>query len=338
MEKQIRDQQPHQDTASTLHKLAEAYNNTGNIKEAINYYKLTLEMEQLIYKDQPDENIVETLNDLGNAYISIGETQLALEHYQRALVLEQQICENKSDPKIVKCLNNLARSYECLGKAEVAVELREQSFLMLKQIHKDQLDPSVAISLHNLGAAYLSLGQAEKAIVYLEQSLEMVDRIYESNSSSITEPIITYFYGNNYKPYSKIAVTLKHLGSAYRMTGNENKSEKNFLKAAEYEAKDHDPDYKIRGKIRKALDLCQLDDRNHFPLIENLIETNHSAFLDTLKIIPTTHFFGGYINDSLIDKLFNIQGEITGLFDEISREISLDLNLSTSEIITFTTY
>jgi tetratricopeptide (TPR) repeat protein len=119
--------------------LALALTGTGKPKEAVEEYKLTIELAS------NDDPRVLAYYNMGNLYADLGEYERAIESYRDGL---------KLDPTLAKVHNNLGLAYAALKRAAEAASEFNQAV---------QLRSDYAEAHYNLGVAYLQLGKKQDA-------------------------------------------------------------------------------------------------------------------------------------------------------------------------------
>jgi CHAT domain-containing protein/Flp pilus assembly protein TadD len=143
-----------------LSMLATIKYDTGNKKEALNYYGQVLPLVREL-KDQESEASI--LNNLGSISFQLEENRQALDYFEQALVLFRILKNRKAE---AAKLNDIGAVHIALDEAQKAVDILNQALL----IHQERKDKEgEAIVLTNLGKAYSALEKPEEALkVYLQ--------------------------------------------------------------------------------------------------------------------------------------------------------------------------
>lgn len=197
-------------TVKTLHNLACAYRDKGDLEQAFEIFTETLaRKERLLAAD--DASLAITLNEFGGLCRLLGRFDLAETYLQRALRIRQ--AQKESSPaSYARVLNNLSLVKQAVGERREALRLIQESYqLFLKMYgptHAETVVPrmslaqahsslgeleqaeqlygealavarsqygadslEVATVIHNLGTLMLEMNDLEKAKLYLEQAL-----------------------------------------------------------------------------------------------------------------------------------------------------------------------
>jgi len=138
--------------ARQQYNLGSFHMNQGNIDEAINYYKKSLEIEPGAYQ---------TLNALGLAYAMKGNFQEALTQFQKCL---------KINPRFTEARNNMAMIYQELGQIDMA----EMEY---KKAIEDRNYQSRENPYYNLARLYLSEDKLDQALYNVNLAIELNNRM-----------------------------------------------------------------------------------------------------------------------------------------------------------------
>ena len=153
---------------ASLGNLGQAYNSLGQFQTAIDYYQRALEIARLI-GDRSREG--EVSNNLGQAYNSLGQFHRAIEYHQRALEIARLIGDRSREGA---SLGNLGLAYNSLEQFPRAMEYHQLALEIARLIGDRSREGA---SLGNLGRACNSLGQYERAIDYHQQALDLAKEI-----------------------------------------------------------------------------------------------------------------------------------------------------------------
>jgi len=131
--------------------------NQGNIDEAINYYKKSLEIEPGAYQ---------TYNALGLAYAMKGNFQEALTQFQKCL---------KINPRFTEARNNMAMIYQEIGQIDMAE-------VEYKKAIEDRNYQSRENPYYNLARLYLSQDKLDQALYHVNLAIELNNRMVLSHN------------------------------------------------------------------------------------------------------------------------------------------------------------
>jgi serine/threonine protein kinase/tetratricopeptide (TPR) repeat protein len=156
----------HSDTLTTLHNLAGAYHDAGNLPEAIRLLEQVRDaFEAQLGRDHTDT--LTTLNALALANKDVGRMPEAIRLYE--IVRDARLTKLGADhPSTLVTLNNLATAYQAVGNLPEAIRLLEQvrDALVTK---RGPGHPDTLTALNNLAAAYQAGGNLPEAIRLYEQ-------------------------------------------------------------------------------------------------------------------------------------------------------------------------
>lgn len=154
--------------ARLQNELGRAQKETGNYKQAKDYYINSLEIAVDIFGED-HQNVAAVRNNLAIVYKILGDFTKALQLFELGLSSDiKNFGENH--PKVAVRRNNLASTYQDMGNLQKAVELAEQA-LKSDIINFGENHPKVAIRRNNLATIYKDLGNLQKAVELAEQAL-----------------------------------------------------------------------------------------------------------------------------------------------------------------------
>lgn len=185
-----------------LFEIGWAYQDLGEMQEAIRLYERALAMDEQIPGDKRFQT-AGILNNLGSAWREIGEFQTALSFCDRALSAAEGIDDERRH--LTGCIMvNIASIWKDLGQPRKALELYERALVILKGAYGD-VHPRVSDVLNNMGDAWKALGDLPQAIECYVHSLT-IDREVLGRT------------------HPDVAVRLNNLGLAWRTLGQPRKA------------------------------------------------------------------------------------------------------------------
>ncbi len=155
-----------------LGNLGNAYSDLGEVRRAIEFYELGLQIAREI-GDRSGEG--RHVGNLGNAYGNLGEVRKAIEFYEQALRISREIGNRRGEGCHV---GNLGTAYGDLGEVRKAIEFFEQGLRIAREIGDRSGEGN---HLGNLGYAYGDLGEVRKAIDFYDQALQISREIGDRN-------------------------------------------------------------------------------------------------------------------------------------------------------------
>jgi serine/threonine protein kinase/tetratricopeptide (TPR) repeat protein len=160
--------QDHPDTLFTRNNLAMAYQRTGQVQKAIEFYEVVLQAQEArLGKNNPDT--LKMRNNLALAYQAAGRPEKAIPLFETALQ-SQEAKLGQDHPDTLICRNNLALAYQSTGQLAKAITLYERT-LQSQENQQGQDHPDTLIFRNNLATAYQESGQLDKAIPLYERNL-----------------------------------------------------------------------------------------------------------------------------------------------------------------------
>jgi tetratricopeptide (TPR) repeat protein len=162
-------------TGEILNNLGAALYDTGDVREAINYYKKAQAIWEKFYgEDHP--NVAVTLTNLGKVWNNSGDHHKAAECFNKALSIDLA-AYGKNHPEVAGDFNNLGAVYSDQGNYDKAIGFYNNSLSIWEKIYGQRHKNTVAV-LANLGKAYLSLEQKEIAKEYFSRAYTIFEDIF----------------------------------------------------------------------------------------------------------------------------------------------------------------
>jgi tetratricopeptide (TPR) repeat protein len=190
-------------TASTLHKLGNAYRDLdeNNVNLAIDYLNRALQ----IYEMFPENEFIQrekakVFFNQGVNYHHCG-TKAALEKAIDYLHEAKKLFELDNDnARYAMALSYLGDLYRCLGNenSKIAIECLDQALCRQKELFGDE-HFEIAVTLFTLGIVYHDLGGDENltiAIHYFENALAMQRKLLRENHQHLARTL--YYLGLSY--------------------------------------------------------------------------------------------------------------------------------------------
>ncbi|MDG2228385.1 MAG: tetratricopeptide repeat protein [Flavobacteriales bacterium] len=180
--------------AGSLNNLGMIYYNQGDYAKAIEYYTKSLKVEDEI---GDKAGIASSLNNIGNIYSDNDDNDKAMVYYMKSLKIREEL-EDKSGVSIA--LGNIGIIYKVQGDYAKAIEYCTKSLRIFQEI-EDKI--GIANSLNNIGTIYQEDGNLVKAIECHTKSLKIKEEINDK---------------------SGIAASLNNIGVIYQKQGSHNKA------------------------------------------------------------------------------------------------------------------
>jgi len=290
--------------ADVYNNIGSIYDDQGQVKEALDYFSRSLKIREGI---GDKEGIATSLNNIGSIYYDQGQVKEALDYFSHSLKIEEEIGDKEG---IATALNNIGYIYENQGQVKEALDYFIRSLKILEEIGNKK---GIAGSLHNIGTIYDDQGQLKEALDYFSRSLKIEKEI-----------------GNK----KGIASSLKNIGSIYNAQDKLNKALVYSLKSLTISQEIGSPDdisqgsdllskiYEKQGKGVKALDMYKL----------HIIMRDSINNKETQKASAQQHAKYAYekqktIDDAKHDKLIAIEKEKKEKQQILTIAISLGLVL-----------
>jgi len=214
--------EPDQNLSILTDCIGNFYQATGNLEQALAYYKAGMEMNEALVKRVPDHaghknNLAISYEKLGDVQRALGNLESALAFYEQYNALEKELYESFPDDVLYK--NNLAISYEklgdvqrALGNLESALTFYKQYNVLEKELHKSFPDHvsyknGLAISYERLGDVQRALGNLESALTFYEKETKLFEELHDSFPDHVS-------YKNG------LAISYSKLGDVQSAMGN----------------------------------------------------------------------------------------------------------------------
>ena len=214
--------EPDQNLSILADRIGKFRETTGNLEQALAYYKAGMEMDKVLVKRVPDHadhknNLAVSYEKLGDVQRALGNLESALAFYEQYNALEKELHESFPDDVLYK--NNLAVSYSklgevqsALGNLESALTFYEQYNALRKELHASFPDQvsyknGLAISYSKLGEVQSDLGNLESALTFYEQYNALAKELHDSFPDHVS--------------YKKgLAISYQNLGNVQSALGN----------------------------------------------------------------------------------------------------------------------
>ena len=217
--------------------LGNAYDNLGDLKKAIEYHNLHLQITKEVGDRRGEGN---AYGNLGNAFYSLGDFKKAMQYLNLHLEIAKEVGDKHAEGK---SYGNLGNAYHSLGDSKKAIEYHNLDLKIAKEVG-DKHGEGRAYC--NLGNTYKGLGDLKKAREYHYLGLlidkEVGDKHGEGNAYGNLG--IVYFRLGDFKKaieYHSLHLMIaqevgdKHgEGCAYGNLGNDYYGLGDFKKAIEY--------------------------------------------------------------------------------------------------------
>ncbi len=170
-------------------QLAGAYARSGDLKNAIKYYGMAIEIAENI-----GDKLVEagSYRGLGLVYHSLENFDSAINYSWKALTISEEV-GNKVETSI--CYTNIGAIYDSLGDSTKAIQYHKKSLEIADEIGNKSVQSTCYL---NLGCFYNYTGDWNRAIEYHKKSLETADGIGDKVVQS--------------KCYGNLGVSYRNLG------------------------------------------------------------------------------------------------------------------------------
>lgn len=171
-----------EDEAHYLFQLGWIKDDQGHPKEAVQYYKQALDIEEKIFSSK-DPSLATSYHNIGLAYANMGENETALFYYRKALSIEENN-KSSSDDSLAVSYNNIGNVYLNLENYSKALEYFERT-VSIEENHLDKNNPSLGTSYNNLGAVHQKMGTYAKALFYYKKALTIKQKSLPSDHLSL---------------------------------------------------------------------------------------------------------------------------------------------------------
>ncbi|CAF0967039.1 unnamed protein product [Rotaria sordida] len=155
------------------HMLGIVKDGQGEYKDAIDYFKKSIEMKQNICSPT-DSNLTASYNNIGLVYDNMGDYSNALSSHQKALKIYQKTLSS-NHPDLAASYNNIGSVYDSMGDYSNALSSHEKA-LEIRQKALPSNHPDLAISYGHIATVYNGMGDYSKALSFAEKSLAIVQK------------------------------------------------------------------------------------------------------------------------------------------------------------------
>jgi tetratricopeptide (TPR) repeat protein len=154
--------------AHIYHQLGCVKDNEGQYKDAVTFYKQSLEIFQ---KTLPPNHpqFAKSYNNIGTVYGNMGDYSKALSSYEKALEIFQKTFP-PNHPQFAKSYNNIGTVYGNMGDYSKALSSYEKA-LEIEKKHLPAICPDFSQFYNKIGAVYYNMGEYSKALSYHERAL-----------------------------------------------------------------------------------------------------------------------------------------------------------------------
>jgi AraC-like DNA-binding protein len=140
--------------ASIYNALAIVYGDSGNPKESIKYYELTLQISDKI-KDE--FRIASVYNNLAAIYAALVKQESSIEYFKKALAIYNQL---KDSFGIGYTYNCIGMTYSIFSDDSKAIDYFQKAIKVFKEIQNKQ---SLSFALTNLASEYIKVNKLDLA-------------------------------------------------------------------------------------------------------------------------------------------------------------------------------
>jgi len=188
-------------SADALDNLGNAYENMGELSEAINYYQGSYELYNEIGNRKKSALC---LYKIGMAYWTAGDYETSKDYHRRSLAIA---CDTEDKERAYLCLNGIAYCYFQQGQYDTAMQHVQKSLKLSEEIKDDH---GIAWGINAMGVFYSRQGNIDKALEYYLKGLEINKRIGDRIS---------------------VSYSLRNIGSTYSDLGDDEKALEYFEKS-----------------------------------------------------------------------------------------------------------
>ena len=172
----------HSDTLISRSNLAAAYQDAGQLADAIQLFERVLcDTERILGSDHPDTLTLR--NNLALAYRHAGSVDLSAPLFEKTLSDRERVL-GSDHPDTLNSRNNLARAYQDAGRLGQAIPLFEKTLTDHERVLGPD-HPSTLRSRNNLARAYMDAGRLGQAIPLFEKTLTDYERVLGPDHPSI---------------------------------------------------------------------------------------------------------------------------------------------------------
>jgi tetratricopeptide (TPR) repeat protein len=193
-----------QAVSNDLSNLGIVYDNLGQYKKALSFYKQAL----AIKKDIADQHgMAKVLSNMGTGYKHLSDYPKAQMYYNQALQIQSQIGDISG---IANNLTNLGAVYDSLAQYRQALGAYQEALHLQRQMGDQR---GIGSNLSNIGGLYKNRGYLKKALHYYQQALNIQRHMGDQRSEANTLTLL----GALYNIQGQYAKALKHYLEALAM-------------------------------------------------------------------------------------------------------------------------
>ncbi len=160
----------HSLTLTSLHNLAEGYQEISQLDKALLLKEETLKLKKVSLG--PDHvDTLASMNNLALGYRAAGQLDKALPLFEETLKL-MRVKLGPDHLNTLSNMNNLADAYQAAGQLDKALPLFEET-LKLMRAKLGTEHPTTIVCLNNLALGYQADGQLDKALPLFEENLKL---------------------------------------------------------------------------------------------------------------------------------------------------------------------
>ncbi|XP_062504898.1 uncharacterized protein LOC134181649 [Corticium candelabrum] len=175
--------------ATTLHSLADTYQEGGQYDKSIKTYEELLELKRRC----DDGNLVKmftVLIDLGYCYREIGKLEKSLSVIEEAVTISRS-CSSSSPRSLALAIYHLSITYDLLDRKDEAWKLAREA-LDIARVSLQSSDPQLAKCMNHLGNCCRSRGNCDEAISWHSKARQLLQ--LQRQSPKRDEDIATNLY------------------------------------------------------------------------------------------------------------------------------------------------
>ncbi len=164
----------HPQALAARNNLANAYQEAGQLDQAIPLYEQTLATcERVLGPDHPDT--LASRNNLASAHREAGQLDQAFALHQDTLAARERVL-GPDHPHTLTSRNNLANAYQATGKHDQAFALHQDTLAVRERVLGPD-HPHTLTSRNNLANAYQATGKHDQAIALHQDTLAVRERV-----------------------------------------------------------------------------------------------------------------------------------------------------------------
>ncbi|CAF3277435.1 unnamed protein product [Rotaria sp. Silwood2] len=185
-----------EDKAYCYHLLELVKDDQGDYKQALDFYKKGIEMNQTILPDD-DPKLASSYNNVAGVYENMGNYSKALEFYEKAhKIYEKALPSNHS--MLATSYSNIGGVYNNMGDYSKALEFDEKAHKIFEKALPPN-HPVLATSYNNIGGVYNNMGDYSKALEFYEKAHKIKEKALPS-----THPDLASSYNNIGQMYNNM--------------------------------------------------------------------------------------------------------------------------------------